>query len=122
MLGLPLGRLNLSDAQRQQIRSIQQQRAPELRALAAKVATAMDAQRRASVAVPLDEQAIRAAARDVATAQADLSVERARVYNEVFGVLTPEQQDRARSLRAQAEARMKERRERAAQRQPRRQI
>ena len=121
-LGLPLGRLDLTDAQRQQIRSIQEQRAPQLRTLAGKVAEAAEAQRRAAVTVPLDEQAIRAAARDVATAQADLSVERARVYNEVFTVLTPEQQDRVRQMRAQAEARMKERRERAAQRQPRRQI
>ena len=121
-LGLPLGRLNLSDAQRQQIRSIQQQRAPQLRTLQGKVADAMEAQRRAALTVPLNEQAIRTAARDVATAQADLAVERGKVYNEVFSVLTPDQQDRVRMLQAQAEARMKERRERAAQRQPRRQI
>ena len=92
-----------TDAQRQQIRSIQQQRAPQLRTLQGKVAEAREAQRRASVAVPLDEQAIRTAARDMATAQADLSVERARVYNEVFAVLTPDQQDRVRMLQAQAE-------------------
>ncbi len=76
-MGLPrfiAEQLDLTDAQREQIRAIIQEHASELRQLGARVGAAMQAQHGAITAEVFDEQAIRAAAADVATAHADLAV------------------------------------------------
>ena len=66
-----------------------------------------------------DEAAIRARSADVAAIQADAAVLRARVHQEVFSLLTAEQQAKAKELKAQAEARMKERASRRRERRDR---
>ena len=81
---------------------------------------AHQAQRDAVTAAQFDEQAVRAKAAELATAEADAAVLRAKVHSEVFAVLTPEQQAKAAELEAQREARAQQFRERVKQRQPRR--
>jgi Spy/CpxP family protein refolding chaperone len=73
----------------------------------------MAAQRAAVETIPVNEGAIRAAAQDVATAQADMAVDQARLHSDIFSILTVEQQTKAKQLEAQAQARAKERRQRS---------
>jgi len=74
---------------------------------------AMQAQRAAINQVPVNEQAVRAAAAQVATVQADLAVAQARVHADIWNILTPEQQTKAKELEQQAQARARERQQRA---------
>jgi Spy/CpxP family protein refolding chaperone len=74
---------------------------------------AMQAQRVAINQVPVNEQAVRAAAAQVATVQADLAVAQARVHADIWNILTPEQQTKAKELEQQAQARARERQQRA---------
>jgi Spy/CpxP family protein refolding chaperone len=63
---------------------------------------------------------VRAAAAQVAAVQADLAVAQARVHADIWNILTPEQQTKAKELEQQAQARARERQQRAprAPRQP----
>jgi Spy/CpxP family protein refolding chaperone len=73
---------------------------------------AMMAQFAAINQVPVNEQAVRAAAAQVATVQADLAVAQARVHADIWNILTPEQQTKAKELEQQAQARARERQQR----------
>jgi Spy/CpxP family protein refolding chaperone len=64
----------------------------------------------------MDEGRIRSTSQSLSEAQADLSVLRARIHTEIWTLLTPEQQKKAQDLKAQRDARMKERQERREQR------
>lgn len=102
---LPLRQLELTDAQRQQIRQLAQQHRTTLRPLVERMRTAAAAQRQAIEAVPVDEGRIRAAAQELAQAQADLAVQQARLQGDVYALLTPEQQQRVQQLRAERQNR-----------------
>jgi hypothetical protein len=56
----------------------------------------------------LDENAIRAKAAEVAAAEADAAVLRARVHQKAFGVLTDDQKAKVKELKGRMEQRMKE--------------
>jgi periplasmic protein CpxP/Spy len=119
--GLPLGRLDLSEAQQQQIRTLTQQHREQNQEVVAKLRAAIDAQRRTTEATPVDEPAIRAAVQGAADVQAELAVRQARLRAEVFALLTPEQQAQAEKLRAERGARQSEIRERRSEMRERRQ-
>jgi Spy/CpxP family protein refolding chaperone len=93
--GIPLGRLGLTDAQREQVRAVMQSHGAELKALADRAFAAHEALHAAIAADPVDEGTIRARSGDVAAVQADEAVTRARIRAEVFQVLTPEQRAKA---------------------------
>ena len=121
--GGPLGmlrQLDLTDDQRAQVRQVMDSHRDELRAVGERVMAAHRAQRDVVTSAQFDEQAVRAKAAELATAEADAAVLRAKVHSEVFAVLTPEQQAKAAELEAQREARAQQFRERVKQRQPRR--
>jgi Spy/CpxP family protein refolding chaperone len=107
--GFALGQLDLSDAQKQQVRDITMRHRDQTQPLMQRLGQAMAAQRIAIETVPVNEAAVRTASQDVAAAQADMAVEQARLHSDVFAVLTVEQQTKAKSLEAQGQARMKER-------------
>src|SRR4051812_29858996 len=111
--GFALGQLDLSDAQKQQVRAITQRHREAMQPVMQRLRQAMMAERAAVEAVPVNEAAVRAASQDVATAQADLAIDRARTHSEVFAILTVEQQAKAKQLEAQAQAKATERRQRA---------
>jgi protein CpxP len=115
-LGRGLRQLELTDAQREQLRGVMQSHQAEFREIGDRLRTAHEALRAAVTADAVDEPAIRARSADVAAIQADAAVLRARVHQEVFSLLTAEQQAKARELKAQAEARMKERASRLRER------
>ena len=121
--GGPLGmlrQLDLTDDQRAQVRQVMDSHRDELRAVGERVMAAHRAQRDVVTSAQFDEQAVRAKAAELAAAEADAAVLRAKVHSEVFAVLTPEQQAKAAELEAQREARAQQFRERVKQRQPRR--
>ena len=91
-------RLEISDGQREQIRAMVEQRREVLREDVEAVLTARRDLFAAIHGESFDEAAIRAAAAVVGAAQADLAVERARLVQEIRGVLTPEQLERVEGL------------------------
>jgi Spy/CpxP family protein refolding chaperone len=114
--GLALRGLDLTDAQREQVRGIVSARRAEFRALGDRLRAAHEAQRLAVTRIPVDENEIRARVSELAAVQADAAVLRARVHEQVFQVLTPEQQTKAKSLAAERDKRRAERQERFKQR------
>jgi protein CpxP len=118
---LPLRQLDLTDAQRTQVRQLVEQHRAEGRPLMERLRAAADAQRQAMEVVPADEGRIRTAMEELARVQADLAVQRARLQSEIVALLTPEQQERLQQLRAGRAARMQQRRQRLQERLPPRQ-
>jgi protein CpxP len=110
--GLPLRELSLTEAQRTQVQQLVQKHREGTRTLMADAQKARAAQRQAMEAIPINESAIRTAAAAVAEVEADLAVQQAQLQNEIFNVLTPEQQQQLQKVRADREARMKERMQR----------
>jgi protein CpxP len=103
-----LRQLDLTDQQKEQIRGIVQSHRSEFQQVREKIRTAFEAQRAAADATPADEATIRAKATDVASAEADMIVLASKVRAEVFQVLTPDQQAKAKELKAQREQRRQE--------------
>jgi Spy/CpxP family protein refolding chaperone len=108
--------LNLSDAQRQQIRAITQKAREDSRPLAERLAQAADARRKAMTATPVDDNQIRATTQALTTAETDMAIARAHVRGDIFAVLTPDQQAKVTAAQTARETRMKERRDRMQQR------
>jgi Spy/CpxP family protein refolding chaperone len=103
-------RLNLTDAQREQLKSIAEAHRTEWQSLAERGRTARRALADAVTADTLDEGLVRAKAADVAAVEVDMAVASARTYAEAWQILTPEQQAQAKQLRTERQNRMKERR------------
>ena len=112
-----LGQLGLSDDQRQQIHAALAGHRDEFKALFDRARTARQAQQAAVEQVPMNEQQVRAAAAEVSTVEADLAVLHARVHEQVFTLLTPDQQTKAKSLAAERATRRAQRRAEWQQRQ-----
>jgi len=117
-LGPGARELNLTDAQREQIRTAVQAHQDEMKAIQERVAAARRALDSAVTGDAFDENAIRAAAGELAAAEADGAVLRARVHQAAFAVLTPEQKQKAKELKLQMEQRMKDGRGRGPGRGP----
>jgi len=115
--GLPLRELNLSDAQQQQVREIEQRHRDAARQLGDRLRTAADAQRQAIETEPVNDNLIRTATQQLAEIEADAAIERAHLRSEILAVLTAEQQAQLKKLEAAREPRA----ERQAQRLERRQ-
>ncbi|MDA1184765.1 MAG: Spy/CpxP family protein refolding chaperone [Acidobacteria bacterium] len=114
--GMALGALDLTEAQREQVRQLTQQHRAQTRALAERVRAAEEAQREAMEASPFNEQQVRVAAQAFAEAQTDMAVQQARLRSDIHALLTPDQQQQLERMQAEREARQNERRERMQQR------
>ena len=90
--------MNLTDAQREQVKQIVDSRQQETRATAERAIAAHDALRAATTSASFDEGLVRAKAAEVAAVDADMAVARARIFADVFQILTPEQQAKAKQL------------------------
>jgi protein CpxP len=104
-LDLALGRLNLTDAQRDQVKSIVDSHREETRALLERERPAREALEQAIAAEPVNEATILARNSELAAVQADLAVLRARVRAEVMQVLTPEQRAQTKEMEQQRQSR-----------------
>jgi protein CpxP len=107
--GLPLRGLDLTDAQREQVRGIMTARQADFKAIGERLRTAHDAQRQAVTRVPVDENEIRARVSEASAVEADFAILRARIHEQVYQVLTPEQQAKAKTLAAERQKRRAER-------------
>jgi Spy/CpxP family protein refolding chaperone len=117
---VPFQALNLTDAQREQVRTIMQGHHAEGRALAERAEGAMDGLRKATDDT-IDEGAAAQHGQAVGAVIADAAVLRAKVRAEVFAILTPEQQAEANKLQAQRQQRMEQMKQRGEQRRQQRQ-
>jgi periplasmic protein CpxP/Spy len=108
--------LNLTDAQQQQVRQLAEQMRTQSRPVVEQVRKAEEARRDAMEAVPVDEGRIRSVMQQLAQAQTELAILQARFHSDVYALLTPEQQEQAQKLRAEREARLKQRQDRLQQR------
>jgi periplasmic protein CpxP/Spy len=111
MQGLPLRDLDLTDAQREQVRGIMTARQADFKAIGDRLRAAHEAQRQAVTRVPVDENEIRARVTEASAVGADFAILRARIHEQVYQVLTPDQQAKARTLAAERQKRRAERAE-----------
>jgi protein CpxP len=102
--------LGLSDDQKSQIRTAMSAHRDEFKALSERARTAHQAQQAAMEQVPMNEQQVRAAATAVASVEADMAVLRARVHEQVYSILTPDQQTQLKALKDQRAAARAQRR------------
>jgi protein CpxP len=96
--GLPLRELNLTDAQREQVRTIVDARQTEMRAVGERARAAREALHAATTSPAFDEGLVRARAAELASVDADLAVTQARIFADVFQILTPEQQAKVKEI------------------------
>jgi Spy/CpxP family protein refolding chaperone len=113
-LGPMMGQLNLTSDQRDRVRQIVDSHRTDQQELADREMKAHEALQ-AAITASFDESAIRARANDVASVDADQAVLQARIYHEVVQILTPEQQDKLKTLQTQ----MQQRRDKMQQRRQR---
>jgi protein CpxP len=104
-------RLNLTDAQKEQMRQIAERYRESTRALRQQARAARNAGGDAFSGT-FDEAAVRAAAQARANAHVELEVAQARMASEMYAVLTPEQKAQLEAARQQREQRRQERRNR----------
>ena len=97
-----MGRLNLTQAQRDQIRTWREAQRKESQALQEKMRTARQQLQQAMRADVPDEAAVRSAAGAVAVLQADQAALQARARGQFMKLLTPEQQAQMKEARARA--------------------
>jgi len=90
--GPMLERLNLTEAQKDQVKAIVDSHRDEMKAIADRGRPAHEALDAAITAETFDEATIRARSMDVATVDADMLVLQSRMRSEIFQILTPEQQ------------------------------
>lgn len=107
-------RLGLTEEQRGKIKTVLASHKDEFGPLTQKIADERKALRVLIQADTLDEAAIRSQAMKVAAVEADLAVARAKVAQQVRPLLSVEQKQRLQELKAEAEKRGAEFRERIA--------
>jgi protein CpxP len=118
---LGLRGIELTDAQRDQVRTIMESHRDEFADLRQKLSAAHRAFAEATRGDALDEAAIRTQSTAVANAMADEAILRARVRAQVHALLTAEQQQQLKDRQADMQKRLQERQERLKERQGRRQ-
>jgi len=100
---LGLARLNLTEPQREQVRTIMSNHRADALKLSERAVPARQALQDAVLAG--DETGIRQRSAEIGTIETERALLAARVRAEVLKVLTPEQQERARALRKEFEER-----------------
>lgn len=104
--GLPLRALNLTETQQDQIKQLTEQYREQNRTVGEQLRMAIEVQRKAVETIPVDEGLIRSTTQALAEAQTEMAIQQARLQSEIFALLTPAQQDQARKLQAEREARL----------------
>jgi Spy/CpxP family protein refolding chaperone len=105
MLGFFADRLNLTDAQQAQIKAVMQKEHPVLKPLFQQ-SHQIELQLRQLAEGSYDETKVRALATQKAQIEAELSVQETRIHNELFQVLTADQQTKLKEMEATHEAHM----------------
>ena len=98
-------RVDLSDGQKSQIQSIVQSHTEEWKALADRERQGRQALEAAIAADQFDELAIRQRSAEMAIVEADIAVAGARARAELFQILTPDQQAKAKARQSRLQGR-----------------
>jgi periplasmic protein CpxP/Spy len=102
-----LGRqLNLTDAQKDQIKSIAASHQNEWKAISDRERTAHDALNAAIMTDPVNDALVRQKSAEVAAVEADTAVARAHARAEVFQILTADQKTQLKDLQTKMKDRM----------------
>ena len=99
--------LNLTDAQKAQMKSIMQKEHPTMKPLFQQ-SHQIELQLRQYVEGSYDEAKVRALAAQKAQVETELTVQQTRIHNEMYQLLTADQQSKLKELEAQHEARMQQ--------------
>ena len=108
--------LDLTEAQREQAREVVQRHRSEMQEVGKRLHEAHQAQRAAIETTPVNDGLIRSTAQALANAQTDMALVQARIHSEMWSLLTPEQQEKAKQLKSERETRIKQRLGRRQQR------
>lgn len=108
MMGFLAKQLNLTDDQKTQMKAIMQKEHPTLKPLMQQEHQ-VDLQLRQYVEGPFDQAKVQALAAQKAQIQAQLTVAQTRIHNELYQLLTTDQQSQVKQLEAKHEARMQQR-------------
>jgi len=111
-----LNELNLTDAQREQVREIRGRYREQIQTLSRRLGDLTAKQRQAIETVPVNETLITSATQDMTQAEVEVAIQEARINADIWSVLTPEQQAKATKLRAERKAQMEQRRQENQQR------
>lgn len=116
LAGLQLGRVNLTDAQKDQVKQILDSHKAEQQQFGEKSRAAHDALEAAITAENFDINQVRAKASDVAQLDVDAAVTRAQIRYEVYQILTSEQKAQVKKDQQQMQERRAEMEKRRADR------
>jgi protein CpxP len=108
IIGFLTDRLDLSEAQQAQVKSILAQEKPTIQPLMAQVAQSRDLIMREATSGAFDEAKVRSIATQQAQAETELSVEHAKIASQVFSILTPDQKTKAQQMLQKHQAHMQE--------------
>ena len=97
--------LNLTDDQKTQMKAIMQKEHPTMKPLFQQQQQ-IDQQLRQFVEGPFDQAKVQALATQKAQIQAQLTVAETRIHNQLYQLLTPDQQSQLKQMQAKHEARM----------------
>lgn len=107
-----LRQLDLTSEQRDKVKQIMDSHRDEQRGLMERSMKAHEALAEASTTGAFDEGAVRARAAEVAAVESDMAVAQARVFSEVYQILTPEQQTKLKEMQARRQDRAERRQDR----------
>jgi Spy/CpxP family protein refolding chaperone len=105
MMGFFADYLNLTDAQQTQMRTIMRKEQPTMKPLFQQ-SHQIDQQLRQYVEGTYDEAKVQALATQKSQIEAQLTVAQTRLHNELFQVLTPDQQGKMKDMEARHQERM----------------
>ncbi len=93
--------LNLTDEQVSQVKAVLKGDKENITSLLTRMHEARNGMRAAIRAAAANESSVRAAAAKVAVVEADLAVERMKLYGKISPILTPEQRDKLQQFETQ---------------------
>jgi len=110
-------RLNLTDAQRSQMKQIMQQERPTIKPLMQQLSQSHQQLTQLELSGTFDENAVRNLASQQAQTMTELTVERARLASQMFNLLTPDQKTQLNQMIAERQQRRQQFHQRMQQQQ-----
>ena len=107
MMGFPFKELDLSDAQRAQVKAVMQKERPTMKPLMQQLEQ-MHQQLKQYSEGTYDEAKVQALVAQQAQTMVQVKVQETRIHNELFQLLTPDQQAKMKEIEANREARMQQ--------------
>lgn len=108
MMGLFAKQLNLTDDQKTQMKAVMQKEHPTMKPLMQQEHQ-IDLQLRQYVEGSFDQAKVETLAAQKAQIQAQLTIAQTRIHNQLYQLLTPDQQSQVKQMEAKHEARMQQR-------------